>query len=402
MSIQQGMKRYGDSRKKSALKEIGNLTGNECFGEIDYSSLTQEMKDRALPILMFMIMKRNGDLKSRGVANGSLQRLYTNKDDCLLPTPDFYAFKYIIAVIAKEDRDCATVDLPGFFLQIEADKDKQLILKLTRAVAILLVKANKEKWRPHLQKENSKWVIYVSCDKAIYGTMNAALLADKKLAKLFLEWGFVMNPYDPCVWNKMVDGKQMTIMFHIDNLLMSHKHPHIVTLFIKKLEQQYAMRDPLTVTRGLIHEYLGMTFELRVTVTGQVALSQYDYLKKFYNSLPDDFKVDYEGNRYRNTPAPSGLFKVNEDSPLLDNASKETYHGITARALWLSQQSTKEMQLLLGYHCTCVKHPTDDDNDKLKWGMAYMWLTRFLPTIMEITEDGAIIYIYRWITCSSC
>ena len=67
----------------------------------------------------------------------------------------------------------------------------------------------------------------------------------------------------------------MTIMFHIDDLLMSHKLPHIVTLFIKKLEQQYATRDPLTVMRGLVHDYLGMTFDLRVT--GQVSLSQYDF-----------------------------------------------------------------------------------------------------------------------------
>ena len=107
-----------------------------------------------------------------------------------------------------------------------------------------------------------------------------------------------------------------------------------------------------------------MAFDLRVT--GQVALSQYDYLKKFYIILLDDFKVDYKGNRYRNTPAPLDLFKVNEDSPLLDNASKETYHGITAQALWLSQLSRPDMQLLLGYHCTCVKFPTDDDNEKLK------------------------------------
>ena len=38
---------------------------------------------------------------------------------------------------------------------------------------------------------------------------------------MFLDWDFVMNLYDPCVWNKMVDSKQMLIMFHIDDLLMS-------------------------------------------------------------------------------------------------------------------------------------------------------------------------------------
>lgn len=109
--------------------------------------------------------------------------------------------------------------------------------------------------------------------------MNAVLLAYKKLAKLFSGWGSAMNPsYDPCVWNKMVGKHQMPIMLHIDNLLMSHHHPHIVTLFIKKLEDVYGKQDPLTVTRGLVHEYLGMTFDLRER--GEVVLSQYDFVKK--------------------------------------------------------------------------------------------------------------------------
>ena len=55
MNIQQGIKKFGDDGKRSALKEIENLTGNECFGEIEYEELTDEMKDKALPILMFMI-----------------------------------------------------------------------------------------------------------------------------------------------------------------------------------------------------------------------------------------------------------------------------------------------------------------------------------------------------------
>ena len=63
---------------------------------------------------------------------------------------------------------------------------------------------------------------------------------------------------------------------------------------MKKLESEYARRDPLTVTRGLGYEYLGMNFDLRVS--GRVALLQYDYLKKHYNKLPDDSKVSYTGD----------------------------------------------------------------------------------------------------------
>ncbi len=104
-------------------------------------------------------------------------------------------------------------------------------------------------------------MIYVICKKAIYGTMNAALLAYEKLAKLFWSWGFKMNPYDACLWNKMVNENQFTIVLHIDDLLLSHKNPNIVTLYIRKLQQEYGSREDLTVTRGKIHEYLGMIID---------------------------------------------------------------------------------------------------------------------------------------------
>ena len=156
MSVKQGVKRHGKDAKDSALKEIKNLVGNDCFGETEYAQLSQEMKDKALPILMFMVLKRNGSLKTRGVADGSVQRLYTSKDDVSSPTPDFYAFKYICAVIAKEARDVASVDLPGFFLQTEQEGDEVILLKLTGEVALLLVECEPNRWRKHLQKENGQ------------------------------------------------------------------------------------------------------------------------------------------------------------------------------------------------------------------------------------------------------
>jgi len=31
-----------------------------------------------------------------------------------------------------------------------------------------------------------------------------------------------MNPYDPCEGNKMVDGNQMTICYHVDDCKLNH------------------------------------------------------------------------------------------------------------------------------------------------------------------------------------
>ena len=83
----------------------------------------------------------------------------------------------------KEDRDTATTCLPSFFSQTEAeDDDEPIIMKFTGAVALLLVERD-ERWRKHLRRENITWVIYGRCSKVIYGTMNAALLAYRKLAR---------------------------------------------------------------------------------------------------------------------------------------------------------------------------------------------------------------------------
>ena len=96
MSIQKGIRKYGDKEKDSAMKESKNLTmKNNCFGEIDYKRMAQKMKDQVLPLLIFMVMKRNSELKSRECANESFQRVCTEKSEVLSLIPDFRAFKYV-------------------------------------------------------------------------------------------------------------------------------------------------------------------------------------------------------------------------------------------------------------------------------------------------------------------
>ena len=79
------------------------------------------MKDRALPLLMFMVLKINGDLKTRVVSNGIKHLLCTNKNDFISLTSNFYALKHVCAEIDKEGRHTIIACLTCFFLQIERD-----------------------------------------------------------------------------------------------------------------------------------------------------------------------------------------------------------------------------------------------------------------------------------------
>jgi len=78
----------------------------------------------------------------------------------------------------------------------------------------------------HSQK--GKPMLYVQLKKALYGTLQAALLFWKLLSTTLQEWGFTINRYDQCVANKVINGKQCTIIWHVDDLKISHLDKKVV------------------------------------------------------------------------------------------------------------------------------------------------------------------------------
>ena len=77
-----------------------------------------------------------------------------------------------------------------------------------------------------------KAVLYVQLEKAVYGMMKSALLFYRKLVTHLTSLGYVINPYDPCIANKMINGKQMTICWHVDDLIIGHVESSVVATFL--------------------------------------------------------------------------------------------------------------------------------------------------------------------------
>ena len=72
-----------------------------------------------------------------------------------------------------------------------------------------------------MDKHCNKQLI-VKCLNELYGTIFVSLMYYKKFTKSLSNRGFKMNPYDPCVWNKDVNRKQLTICFHVDDCKILH------------------------------------------------------------------------------------------------------------------------------------------------------------------------------------
>ena len=81
-----------------------------------------------------------------------------------------------------------------------------------------MTKIDPKKYENYTVMEKGKHVIYVRLLKSLYGTLKAALLFWENLRDTLQEWGFNINPCNWCVANKMINGTQCTIGWHVDDM----------------------------------------------------------------------------------------------------------------------------------------------------------------------------------------
>ena len=238
--------------------------------------------------------------------------------------------------------------------------DELVHMQLDGKMAELLVRVDPDLYEKYIVYESGKPVLYVVLKKALYWTLRAALLFWRRLSSQLTVWGFEANPYDSCVANKIINDKQCTILWHVDDLKISHVDPKVVTSIIDMVEAEFRKEAPLTKTRGKIHEYLGMTIDF--SINGKVQFSMINYVQGILDELPDDMSGECV------TPAPNYLIEVNDDCDKLDPETADMFHQNTAKLLFLCKRVRPDIQPAVAFLCTRVKGPDTDDYQKLTRG----------------------------------
>ena len=243
----------------------------EVFWPVEEGSLSKKEKVKTVTSLMFLKEKRDHSVKARMCANGRKQRDNWTKQ---VPTV-LTEVVFIMALIeVHEGRDVACFDIPGAFLYADSNEDITMILK--GRLAELMVQVAPNLYRKYISvNRKGTAVLYVKMQKAIYGLLRSALLFYRKLVMDLEGNGFVLNPYDPCVANKEVNGSQMNVCWHVDDLKPSHVDPKVSTEFGEWLSATYGV---LVVShRGKVHDYLGMIMDF--LQEGKVMVNMIEYIK---------------------------------------------------------------------------------------------------------------------------
>ena len=287
------------------------------------------------------------------------------------------------AIDAKENRDVAIVDIPGAFMQ--ADMDEIVHMRLEGTMAQLLIKLDPSLYKQYTVIENGKTVLYLLMLKALYGTLRAALLFWQKLTNKLKAWGFTINPYDWCVANKMINGKQCTIVWHVDDLKISHVSADTVTDVIKTIDDEFGKEAPITVHRGKVQDYLGMTLDFNTK--GKAKIKMIDYLENMLEDLPADMRG------VATTPAANHLFDVNTKNPIyLDEEKSGLFHHVVANTLFLCKRARPDVQTAVAFLCTRVRAPDQDDYKKLTRMMQYLRAT----INMALTLEADNLHVIKW------
>ena len=378
MSCPKALKKHGVVAEKSMFNEVEQLHDRSTFEPRMWSDLTEEQRKAIIPSHMFLKekFKSTGDfekLKARLVGGGNKQNK-DEYDDVSSPTVHTSSAFMIAAIAAAEERTVATMDITGAYLHAKMSGDVEVLMRLDKTMSAILCKVDPT-YTKFLTKSGT---LIVKLNKAIYGLIESAKLWYENLSATLQSINFVPNPIDPCVFNRDFNGKQCTACVHVDDLKITCADPAGVEDTIDKLTDKY---KTVTVTRGPIHSYLGMTFDY--SVKGKVKIT----MEKFIADLLADNQV----TGYAATPATANLFTIDDSSALLDDVQAYKFHSCVASIAYAAKRTKPETLTTIAFLSTRVSAPTQQDWDKLQRLLKYINATQPRGIILEANKNICVL-----------
>jgi hypothetical protein len=366
-SLNKGLKTFGDRGKEAAQKEMKQLHDRVVFEPILIADMTPQERKRAMESLIFLTEKRDGTVKARTCANGSTQREYIPREEASSPTAATEAILITGVIDAKQGRDVMTLDIPNAFVQTPIpEREEKIIMKIRGRLVDILIDICPGVYDDYVIYEGKYKVLYVKMLRALYGMLISSVLYYKKFRKDIESVGFEVNPYDICVANRSVNGKQQTVTWHVDDLKSSHVDPRVNDDFHIWCEKVYGSEElgHVKVTRGKIHDYLAMILDF--SIPGAMKLDMIYYIIQMLKDFPYDLKT------ITTNPWSEKLFKVNTESKNLDDERRTVFHTFVMKSMFLCKRARPDINPVIGFLSSRVKEPNEGDWNKLLKALGFL------------------------------
>ena len=327
--------------------------------------LSPRQLKKVIRSLMFLKTKFDGlgrfeKIKARLVANGK-QQDRTLYPDTYSPTVALQSVLMCLTVAAAEGRRVCAIDIGGAYLNADRDskEGEEVIMELEPSLVRILAMVAPQ-IKPYVDEKGR---VLVKLTKAMYGTLDAAKIWFEKLTGVLLQLGYTPNKVDPCVFNKMIDGKQCTILVYVDDLLVMCEHAHVLDELVQQLGDAFDGDVKSSQDKDL--SYLGMHLKVE---QGRITVSMVAYLTGVLE--------EYGVSGTVTTPATANLFTLSSTARALTAKEAKEFHTMVAKLLYLAKRARVDILLAVSFLTTRVKAPTSDDAAKLQRVMKYLNGTR--------------------------
>ena len=384
ITVSKALKKMPKAALREMYREMRQMVTKDVFEPVYKQSLTSQQRKDAIRSSMFLNEKflPSGEfdkLKARLVAGGNMQdkSLY---EDISSPTVTTQAVFMVAGIAAKEGRHVATVDIGGAYLNADMGAH-EVHMRLDSKLAMILAKIE-PRYEKFLCEDGT---MIVKLKKALYGCIESAKLWYEHLCNTLEGMGFVRNPLDICVFNRVTKkGKQCTVIVHVDDLKITCIEEDEVDKVIDEVRKVY---KEIKVHRGKVHSYLGMTFDY--SKPDKVRISMEGYIADVMRLCNVQGKAK--------TPAQEDLFTVNEHAEKLSITDLKTFHSWVAKLLYAGKRTRADILTPIIFLSTRVKAADIEDWKKLDRVLRYVNGTQDLSLTIEL---GKQVSVLAYIDCS--
>jgi hypothetical protein len=141
----------------------------------------------------------------------------------------------------------------------------------------------------------------------------------------------------------------------------------------------------MTVSRGKVHTYLGLTLDY--TTPGQVNVSLFNYVKEIIAAFD---AADPGNSGTKSSAAPLDLYRIDEDCKKLAPAMREQFHLVVQKTLFATKRARPDTCTAISYLTTRVREPDRDDWTKLAHMVKYLRGPTDLPLILSANCSGVL------------
>ena len=202
--------------------------------------------------------------------------------------------------------------------------------------------------------------------------------------------GLEKNGTDPCIFNLFGKGT-LTIAVYVDDLMILSNSARTSDWLLEESTKKY---DQLKITRGTIHNYLRIVFDL--SQPPFILINQQGMIEDIVSSTKTSVNTATNTNSSirskfpHKTPAAPYLLDINTDSDLLPEPLQIIFHSTVAKLIFISTWIRQDLLTTISLQSKRILHPPQEDWNKLQRALGYFENTKTQSLKLGITIPLAI------------